>query len=211
MALPSAMSTWSGVPERSGIVVGLYPSTLHRLAMELHYSTQTTASTSSTKWTIRRIPASSASLLQQTVVLPLSTKRWYFKARHKDVGWANGAFTAVVNARPVVLGSRPLTAQVRYGLKGNVELPGADLWLQSTKTAKVGTQATTARITKRVRFSHAGMLPESTDDEFTRLPEFTYPRKGSPANAIQALFFPPNVRLTAVRARLRHAAGSTGT
>ena len=198
MALPSGMSTWTGTPERSGIVVGLYPSTLHRLAVELHYSTQTTASTSSTKWTIRRVPASSASLLQQTIILPLSTRRWFFKARHKDTGWANGPFTAVVNARPVVLGAKPATPLVRYGFKGNVELPGADLWLQSTKTAKVGTQASTATITKTFIVPHSALVPGLDTYTISHTQNYISSRTTNAIVVHGPIVLPPNVTITKV-------------
>lgn len=164
MAIPTSMSLDLGQRTGSGIILGLAPSTGVPFRMELQRSTQ--SSTASTNWTSIFLDPTSQSY-RYTALLPLSTRTFYFRARHYGLGYSNGPFTATVSAKPAKLPEAfsPLTP-MRNSL-GNVEVLGGDLWLSSAKTAKVGTQQTAGTITKTVRIGVGEVIPISNAQTFT--------------------------------------------
>jgi hypothetical protein len=147
VALPTSMAA-ATVRSPTGVQLQIHPSTEGRFAVELRRSTQ--SSTASTAWFTQQLDPSSGAF-RVVVSLPLSTRSYYWQARHVGVGYSVGAYTPVVSAKPVKL-SLGGTVPIVRGKNAAVEVPLGDVWLTSAKTVKVGTQATTATITKQVRF-----------------------------------------------------------
>lgn len=150
MALPTSMVA-SQARTQTGIVLGVHPSTEGTFNTELRVSTQ--SSTASTAWVTQQLDPTSG-YFTHTVPLPLSTRTYYFQARHTGIGYSNGSYTPVVSAKPVkiALGGTPKIAR---GKSGAVEIPLGDVWLTSSKTIKVGTQATTSKEPKTLRIPYS--------------------------------------------------------
>lgn len=202
MAVPTNLTANTLRLAQSGIVVGVTPSTgSPRFRIELQVSTQ--SSTASTAWQSAFLNPTTAQY-QYTFLAPLSTRTFYFRARHLLDGYSNGPFTGTVSAKPGLL---PIIVQPLMPLlnsKSNVEVLGGDIWLSSSKTAKVGTQQTTGTITKTLRINYGEFVP------FSNLVSWVYSNNlGLSNNSIAAaqqlvapLLLPPGVQMTNVRARL---------
>lgn len=163
MGLPTSMTA---SPKRSitGIRLGIAPSTFNPpFEVELQRSTQ--SSTSSTAWAsdvLAPAPADYAYVVE----LPLSTRTFYFRARHVGTGYSVGSFTATVHAMPVKLTGTFTPIRMVRNNKGNVEVLGGNIWLSSARTVKVGTEQTTSFITKVLHIGSAGFTGGSTADKW---------------------------------------------
>lgn len=157
MSLPTSMPLGT-IRTPTGVQLQIHPSTEGRFSVELRRSTQ--SSTSSTAWFTQQFDPSSGAF-KVSVPIPLSTRSYYWQARHVGVGYSAGAYSPVVSAKPVKLSLGGNVPVVR-GKNAAVEIPLGDVWLTSAKTMKVGTQATTATITKRARFDKSGFGGESS-------------------------------------------------
>jgi hypothetical protein len=159
VAIPSSMSL-ATVRTPSGVELQIHPSSDGgAFPVELRRSTQ--SSTASTAWFTHQLTPSSGAF-RYIASLPLSTRTYYFQARHAATpGYSAGPYTAMVSAKPVKLslgGSVPIVR----GKNGAVEVPLGDVWLTSGKTVKVGTQATTGSIAKRYRVIACSFTPENS-------------------------------------------------
>ena len=85
---------------RSGIIVGLHPSSQPNFGVELSRAAGT--STHSFE-TVRKIGPNSGEPNVYTDLLPLSTIRYLYRARHVREGYTAGAWTRIVGATPVVV------------------------------------------------------------------------------------------------------------
>lgn len=164
MGFPTSMRlgvTLGDIWKRSGVVVGLFPSTRARLPIELQF-TSAGATAASSKWTSLLLPATTLGEVMSTCVLPLSTKRYYFRARHRAAGGfatTNGPFTSVISAKPTTLG--PIVVASPVNAAANVEVPGADIWVSSGNKPRVGSQNTTSYVTAKLRIPYAALLPRT--------------------------------------------------
>lgn len=160
MGVPTNLTANTLRQAQSGIVVGMTPSTgSPRFRTELQISTQ--SSTASSAWSSVFLDPTTAQY-QYTFGAPLSTRTFYFRARHLLTGYSNGPFTGTVNAKPALLPELMQPLMPMLNSKSNVEVLGGDIWLSSAKTAKVGTQQSTGKITKRLVFSYPLFAAEST-------------------------------------------------
>lgn len=162
MALPTAMVQNTLRQAQSGIIVGMTPSTgSPRFNTELQISTQ--SSTASTAWASVFLNPTTAQY-RYAFTVGLSTRSYYFRARHFLAGWSNGPFTATVNAKPVLLPDILQPLMPVLNSKSNVEVLGGDLYLSSAKTAIVGSQQATGNLTKTIRVAHSIFVPETSAD-----------------------------------------------
>lgn len=159
MAIPAAVGGWGGGGyTQTGIRLAMYPSTVRGVPIELQQSTGSTLASSN--WTSVFFPPSTRGPLFYTATLPISTKRYYFRARHTGGGYSAGAFTPTVSARPVVIPE--FIPPVTVNAVGNVEVPGANIIISSGNAPVVGSQNTTSVVTKSIRFPASALLREST-------------------------------------------------
>lgn len=159
MAIPSAVGGWGGGNYRpTGILVAAYPSTVRGVPIEIQNSTSTGAASSN--WGSIFLPPSTRGPLFHTYNLPLSTKRYYFKARHNGGGFGAGSFTPIVSARPVALPD--FMPPITLNAAGNIEAPGANIIISSGNAPVVGSQNSTSFVTKTLRFPASALLREST-------------------------------------------------
>lgn len=205
MSLPTSMVSGFGFRFRSGIIIGLTPSTGKQFRVELQRSTQF-ASTASSLWTSFLLDPTSA-LYRFQDVLPLSTRTYYYKARHTALGYGAGLFTAIVNAKPALFPEiqRPIVPNVNS--KGDVEIAG-NLWMTSSKTAKVGTIQTTGTITKTHRIRFEDGFPDSSTQLLSVLNGYVIPGSSRTVGLQAAVLLTPGVRVT--KMRIRSFRGSTG-
>lgn len=194
MALPGSLTTAFRRTE-TGIILGIHPSTARNFAIEVRRSTQ--SSTSSTTWVTEHLDPSSG-FVQYRVPLPLSTRRYYFQARHTGLGYSAGNYTPIVSAMPVKF---PLIVSVPIlrGKNAAVEIPKGNVWLTSAQTIKVGTLATTGTITKSLRFAGHEFAAATTATKWVRSNAgLAIPQSGagSTHSFWGVFFFPPGVTLT---------------
>lgn len=167
MGVPTNLTANTLRQAQSGIVVGMTPSTgSPRFRTELQISTQ--SSTASSAWSSVFLDPTTAQY-QYTFGAPLSTRTFYFRARHLLTGYSNGPFTGTVNAKPALLPELMQPLMPMLNSKSNVEVLGGDIWLSSAKTAKVGTQALAGSITKTIRLGVGEVIPISNGQTFTLL------------------------------------------
>lgn len=151
MALPTSMLPVGMSRVRSGIEVAYQPSTTLGFRVELQYSTGSTLASS--QWVSEFLDPTSG-YNTHVIELPQSTRTYYLKARHTGVGYAAGAFTGTVSAKPTLLQAKMPDFSPRRNSKGSVEIPGA-VYLPSTYTVNVGTQQASSYIVKTLRIHHA--------------------------------------------------------
>lgn len=166
MAIPAAVGGWGGGGvKQTGIKLVLYPSTQRAIPIELQQSTGSTLASS--QWTSVFLPPSTrGSNLQYTAALPLSTKRYYFRARHTGGGFSAGAFTPTVSARPVVIPDYSLPITINAA--GNLEVVGANVIISSGNRPTVGSQNTASYLTKTVRYSADIFAPAINTFKYSR-------------------------------------------
>lgn len=166
MAIPASVGGWGGGSVKQiGIKLALFPSTSRGIPIELQQSTGSTLASS--QWTSVFMPPSTrGGNLQYTANLPLSTKRYYFRARHVGGGFSAGPFTPTVSARPVVIPDYPPPLTVNAA--GNLEIVGADILISSGNKPRVGSQNTTSFITKTQRFSMDLFAPALSTRRYAR-------------------------------------------
>jgi len=160
MATPTSMAR--ATPGRflsAGVTVEIYPSTVRGLSVEVQNATAN--STASSVWGSVILPPSSAASLRYTIPLTNSTQLVYVRARHPaQAGYSAGAFTPVISGRPQISPDIQPRILPQLTYQGNVEVPsGADVFVSSSKTIKVGTQPTTGTITKTVRIGVGELVP----------------------------------------------------
>src|SRR6267378_2709846 len=156
MALPTSMVQNLRSRAQSGIVIGFKPSTGKRYRIELKRSTQ--SSTASTNWTSIFLDPTSRGFTYRDE-LPLSTRTYYYRARQLGVGSSNSSYSMTVNAKPQQFPEVWKPLSLGHNNRGNVEVLGGDVWLSSSKTAKVGTQQSTGLLSKTLRLSFNQVLP----------------------------------------------------
>jgi len=176
MALPSTMFVATiGRPQLAGLTFEAYPSTVRGLPVE--FQTATANSTASSLWASVIRPPTSAGPVRFHAAFPNSTKTYYCRARHPaGPGYSAGPFTATVSAKPEMKAEvqRRIAPVVTY--KGNVEIPsGADMWISSGKTVKVGTQVTSGFFTKTILIGAQNMLPALNTATFKVVSGALYP------------------------------------
>lgn len=165
MGLPTSAIANLETRVRSGIILGISPSTGGPYRVEIQRSTVNT--TASSQWKSIFMDASSLDN-RFTDYLPLSTRTFYYRMRHVSIGMKASSFSAVISAKPDVLPDNLPSLAVRRNNLGNVEFIGADIWLSSSKTAKVGTQATTGKVTKTLRWGADQFLQATTAIRYNR-------------------------------------------
>src|SRR6267143_5246208 len=158
MALPTSMVQNLRSRAQSGIVIGFKPSTGKRYRIELKRSTQ--SSTASTNWTSIFLDPTSRGFTYRDE-LPLSTRTYYYRARQLGVGSSNSSYSLTVSAKPQRFPEVWKPLSLGHNNRGNVEVLGGDVWLSSSKTAKVGQQQSTGMITKTIRFSADTYIPNT--------------------------------------------------
>lgn len=197
MALPTSMVA-TNREKQTGIILGVHPSTERNFNIELRRSTQ--SSTASTNWVTELLQPTSG-FFTHRVPLPLSTRTFYFQARHTGLGYSAGAYTPVVSAKPVAL-PLAVTTPITRGKSGDIEAPLANVWLTSAKTIKVGTQATTATKDKSMIVGAYAFHEGTTSTLFNRLGGGLAPstNAGATTQEFWATFiFPSGVTLTSMR------------
>jgi len=199
MGLPSTMFIATiGRPQVAGLTFEAYPSTVRGLPVE--FQTATANSTASSLWASVILPPTSAGPVRFHAAFPNSTKTYYCRARHPaGPGYSAGPFTAVVLAKPEMKAEvqRRIAPVVTY--KGNIEIPaGSDLWISSGKTAKVGTEVTTAKVTKILNVAPSQFTPRTTGSYSKVETLFRSLTTGVNFSFHAPLLFPPGVALTAV-------------
>lgn len=209
MAIPAAVGGWGGgTVKQTGIKLALYPSTQRGIPIELQQSTGSTLASS--QWTSVFLPPSTrGGSLQYTATLPLSTKRYFFRARHTGGGFSAGAFTPTVSARPVVIPDYP--PPITVNAAGNVEVPGANFLISSGNAPKVGSQNSTSYLTKQVRFSGALFEPTRSTYSYIRSNVVALTPRGSTETKFFVYNFPlpPGVTLTSVTMAYRRFKNSS--
>lgn len=168
MALPVLSRTWvpNNLPNfvTHGIVVGVYPSTQRGLSIEVQSATAN--STLSSKWTPAALPPSSGTTATlYRFIVPLSTRRYYFRARSFGAGFTASTYTPVVSALPTTL---PVivpfpTIYPSLNAAGNIETPGANVLISSGNAPKVGSQNTSSFVRKIIRIPGVQFRPASTN------------------------------------------------
>jgi len=200
MALPTSATTKrAGSYAFSGIELGIFPSTDKTLNIELQSATAN--STASSMWQSQIFPPTQNADFRFTYMAPFSTRTYYFRARHPaQPGYSAGAFTPTVSAKPTALGTiqRPIMPQMTYA--GNVEIPsGSDVWLSSSKTVKVGTQATTGTITRRIRVDAALFQPTSNGQTYLQGGGQVRPGSTATLDLRANVTLPPGIQLTGMK------------
>lgn len=207
MALPTSMGT-ATFRTPTGVELGIHPSTEGRFPIEIRRSTQ--SSTSSTAWFTHGLDPSSGAF-RYMVPLPLSTRSYFFQARHVGVGYSNGAYSPVVSAKPVKLslgGSVPIVR----GKNAAVEIPLGDLWLTSGQTAKVGTQATTATVEKILFVPFSAFQPDASSGvSAIYAANYLTQRINVVSNYHAPVILPPLSRVTNITLRGYRATATTAT
>lgn len=190
---------------RSGIVVGFKPTTGKRYRIELWRSTQT-ASTASSLWTRTIVDPTSQgySFIDE---LPLSTRTYYYKARQLGLGSSNSSYSLTVSAKPQKFPEIWQSVGLNINNLGNVEVLGGDLWLSSSKTAKVGQQQSTGTVGKvhRIRFEDG--MPDSSTQLVTTVNGYVTPGSSRTIGLQAAVLLTPGARVT--KFRIRNFRGST--
>ena len=165
MAIPEGVGGWGGGSlRRTGIQVAAYPSTVRGVPTELQNATASSAASS--KWSSVILSPSTRGPLFYTYEFPLSTQRAYFRARHNGGGYGPGSFTPTVSARPALIPD--IIPPVSLNAAGNVEAPGADIWISSGNKPRVGSQNTTSYLTKTLRFSADLFTPNNNVFKFSK-------------------------------------------
>lgn len=201
MAIPAAVGGWGGgTVKLTGIKLALFPSTSRGIGIELQQSTGSTLASS--QWTSVFMPPSTrAGSLQYTANLPLSTKRFYFRARHSaSGGFSAGPFTPTVNARPVVIPdySSPITVNSM----GNVEVPGADILISSGNKPKVGSQNTTSYKPKDLIIPFSELAPANNNSKWAFSSAYVHPNSTGGSTLYAPVVLPLSAVITTLGARL---------
>lgn len=214
MALPTSMVRNRDPLKRSGIVVGVFPSTDPLCDLELWRSTQS-ASTASSLWGVTRYPPSTTPSYTLTFPLPVTTRYQYFKARSQKLGSAASTFTPIVRAKPVILSQFPSNPNVPKNNVGAIELP-VPIFMNSNETVEVGapSQVTpTTYITKRLRINHADLQLDGASTAVKVLYQQGYVENNSGGvtvpNLIGAVVFPIGVTVVQMVLRAYRQAGTT--
>lgn len=202
MALPTSMKLWSGGLFPTGIEIGLFPSTQRRLSMELQAST--VGSTASSVWTSVAIPAPRPGLagLTYRYNIPMSTRRYYFRARHgAQEGMSDGAFTAKISAKPVILidymPPHPMVNAI-----GNVEVPGANILISSGNTPKVGSQNTTAYKAKEILIPFTALIPAKNGGTWAFTSAYAHANSTAASTMYAPVVVPINADITGIAFRV---------
>jgi hypothetical protein len=198
--LPSGVSQiWLGgdIWRKHGVTLALYESSI-RLPMELQ-ATSVSSGAASSRWTSILLDASSKGVVQQTIDLPLSTRRYFFRCRNRATAqYSNGPWTPVVSCRPTTL--QPTVYPALINAAKNVEPAGADLWLTSANKPRVGSQNTTSYVTKRLIIPHSEAVDANTSPVRLRMQAaFAQPSSKSTVNSaslVAAAVLPPGVTIT---------------
>lgn len=201
MGLPTSMTQDLGSRAVSGIVIGFKPTTGTRYRIELQRSTQ--SSTASTSWTSIFLDPSSKGFSYRDQ-LPLSTRTYYYRARQLGVGSSNSSFSLKMSAKPARFPEVWRDLSVNHNNLGNVEVLGGDIWLSSSKTAKVGQQQSTGTKAKTVFTAAAAFLPMLSTGISYRVVSAYLTVNGSTAQErdfVSPLILPLGVTITAIRFR----------
>lgn len=214
MGTPTSMRlgiTLGDIWKRSGIVIGMFPST-RRLPIELQL-TSAGATAASSKWTSILLPASTLGEVMSTAVLPLSTKRFYFRARHRAAGGfatTNGPFTPVISAKPTTL--NPGVVAQTINAVGNIETPGADQWISSGNKKRVGSQNTTSYKTKDILIPFSELVPQSNASKWGFSTAYAHPNSTGGSTMYAPVVLPLGAVATNISFRLwKNAAPDTVT
>lgn len=214
MAIPTSMTGgfFRAFPKPAGLILEAYPSTVRGLTVEIQSATAN--STLSSKWNSVIIGPSSLGVLRHKLDVPESTRLVYCRARHPaQAGYSNGPFTPVISARSRSLPwiERPFLPQMTY--QGNIEIPsGSDVFVTSAKTVKVGSQVTSGNVSKTLRYSPLGLVPNSTASHFSRNVNYIQCTNATTVNqqAMAPISLPVGVMLTQFRVRFFRAGTSDG-
>ena len=204
MPAPSSMRlgiTLSDIWKRSGIVIGMFPST-RRLPIELQM-TSAGATAASSKWTSIFLPASSLGEVMSTASIPLSTKRFYFRARHRAAGGfatTNGPFTAVVSAKPTTL--EPVQIPAGINAARNVEYPGSDIWISTANKHRIGSQNTTGYKIKDILIPFSELVPQSNASKWGFSSAYAHPNSTGGSTMYAPVVLPLGAVATNISFRL---------
>src|SRR6266850_3425498 len=199
MALPTSMQQNLRSRAQSGIVIGFKPTTGKRYRIELKRSTQ--SSTASTNWTSIFLDPTSRGFTYRDE-LPLSTRSYYYRARQLGVGSSNSSYSLTVNAKPQRFPEVWKPLSLGHNNLGNVEVLGADIWLSSSKTAKVGQQQSTGTKAKTSFTAAAAFLPQlSSGGKYAMQNAYLTLFSAAQRDFVSAIVIPLGVTITAIRFR----------
>lgn len=153
MAVPGNARVLRGVPLKSGVILGVSPSSDPTFDMEL-----ARASSSGVYETIGRLTGKGAGIpVSYTDILPLDNQTRLYKARAVKDGWDAGDYTSVVSCKPIVL---PEIAPNITPLTGKGI--GIDVFLSTGQAISFGSAAVQEYYTKTLRVPAMDCLPQTS-------------------------------------------------
>ena len=200
MAVPSNARSLRGAPLKSGIVLGVSPSSDPTFDVEIARATS-----SGVYATIARLTPQGAGMpVTYPDILPMSTYTYSYKARAAKEGWLAGDYTAVVSARPLPMPEilpniTPLTGK---GI-------GAPLFVSTAAPMTVGQKVAAANVRKYLTFPFTSLFSESPGVLTQMNPPLAYPANGVAGSASFSAPLPPGVTIREATL-FAHIGSSTG-
>lgn len=190
MAVPKNATLHRPAPLKSGVILGVSPSSDPTFDVEIARATSGVYETIS-----RLTPKGSGIPVSYTDILPVTTGTFSYKARAVKEGYLAGDYTAVVTARPIQLPEFPPTITPLTG-KGI----GAPLFVSTGAPPTVGQKVATASVRKYLTISFTEITPDQTTSTerlfFDQTPPLAYVANApGTAHAFVSAPLPPGVTL----------------
>lgn len=186
MAVPANARNLRGAPLKSGIILGVSPSSDPTFDVDIARAT----SSGSYMSIARLTPKGSGIPVSYTDILPVTTSRYSYKARAVKDGWLEGDYTAVVTARPIFLPEFPPPITPVTG-----KAIGVDVFLSTGQRLAYGNADSPSSFGKSVVVSGTMFRPKSTGVSYsygigTLVPTTRNPSTGQ--NYSATVFLPDN-------------------